>query len=48
MGNYRQSPVIFNRHIEETCNSYLRYKTGSNVFMDELVNYRSSPIGRDL
>jgi hypothetical protein len=28
--------------------SYLRYKTGSNVFMDELVNYRSSPIGRDL
>jgi hypothetical protein len=29
-------------------NSYLRYKTGSNVFMDELVNYRSSPIGRDL
>jgi hypothetical protein len=36
---------------EGTCvsyNSYLRYKTGSNVFMDELVNYRSSPIGRDL
>jgi hypothetical protein len=23
--------------------SYLRYKTGSNVFMDELLNYRSSP-----
>jgi hypothetical protein len=35
-------------YIEVVQNSYLRYKTGSNVFMDELVNYRSSPIGRDL
>jgi hypothetical protein len=26
----------------QICNSYLRYKTGSNLFMDELVNY-----GRD-
>jgi hypothetical protein len=36
------------RALENIRNSYLRYKTGSNVFMDELVNYRSSPIGRDL
>jgi hypothetical protein len=29
MGNYRQSPVIFNRHVEETCNSY--YKSHQKI-----------------
>jgi hypothetical protein len=24
MGNYRQSPVIFNRHVEENCKDFTR------------------------
>jgi hypothetical protein len=48
IGRSMSAAEILEKKMPTVHNSYLRYKTGSNVFMDELVNYRSSPIGRDL
>jgi hypothetical protein len=42
MGNYRQSPVIFNRHVEETCNSY--YKSHQKINNQNYVYYKHKQI----